>query len=191
MENSILGAKSRSHCFYSTSVKFYFGKLCFSCISGSFQTKGRSASLSEATDFVGLNGAGVIFCQHWWSCSLLLGNHNVVSPVLQWNTKATYSTAFQMILLLLHLLSHDTICLHSHVALGFLGQCQEVRIFPGESGARERERGLVTPAGWADQEVTVVLTAGLQRPAILSNYGSEVSCQCLCCLIKIVLKSSW
>lgn len=84
-----------------------------------------------------------------------------VSPVIESNTKATYHTAFQTILLLLHLLSHDPLGLRSHAALGFPGWCQGVTNFPGESGARGRECGPVTPAGRAEKEVIAVLTAEL------------------------------
>lgn len=106
----------------------------------------------------------------------------MVSPVIECNTEATYHAALQTILLLLHLLSHDPLRLGSHVALGFSGRCQGVSIFPGESGASGRECGPVSPAGRAEQEVTVVLTAELQSPAMNSNYGSEVFYQCLCYL---------
>lgn len=85
----------------------------------------------------------------------------MVTPVIEQNTKATYHTAFQTILLFFHLFSHDPLCLHSHIALGFAGRCQRVSIFPGESGTSGRECGPVTPAERAEQEVIPVLTVGL------------------------------
>lgn len=139
----------------------YLGKTFSNCKSAIFQTKGQSASLSVPADVVRLGEDELIFHQQWWCCSVPVGSHNVVTPVIEQNTKATYHTAFQTILLFLHLLSHDPLCLHSHVALGFSGRCQRVSFFPGESGASGRECGPVTPTERAEQEVTVVPTAGL------------------------------
>lgn len=165
--SSMLGANKKP-LHHSTSSRLqkycYLGKTCLNCKSGIFQFKGQSASLCAATDVVVLEEADLIFRQHRWRCSLAVKSHSAVSPVIERNKAATHHTAFQAILFLLHLLSHDPLCLCSHIALGFTHQCQGVSIFPGESRASGRECGPVTPAGRADQEFTVVLTAGLRRP---------------------------
>lgn len=142
---------------------WYLGKTCLNCKSGIFQNQRTKC---------------VTLCSHRSRRTGRDWAHLLpVSPEIEWNTEATYPAAFQTILLLLHLLSHDPLGLRSHVALGFSGWCQGVSNFPGESGARGRERGPVTPAGRAEQEVTVVLTAELSE----ANYGFEVFYQCLCC----------
>ena len=107
-------------------------------------------------------------------------------PLNQKNkNEATHHTAFQTILLLLHLLSHDPLCLRSHIALGFTRQCQGVSVFPGESGTSGRERGPVAPAGRAEQG----FYSGADSSMINSNYGSELFFPCLSYLVEIADKT--
>lgn len=105
---------------------------------------------------------------------LLAKSHRVVM-LTELNTFTAYRIVFSMTLPFCTLLSLGRFSLCSHVAWELLGWCQGVSVFPGECWAHEREVCPVTPAGQAEQEIAVVLTAGLSKSTIKSNYGCECS----------------